>query len=182
MLVTSSFDQLFLLLCVMLTSLAAVSDLRTGLIPNRLVLSFALAILCLRALGVALGWVSASTLLHDTLYGALLAACIPLLLYVGGGLGGGDLKLLVVCGAALGPFAVAHLELYAFVFGAAFAFVRLTYRGVLFRTLWYSTRVLLSRRPLRRPGLSSSQESVEAMRFAPAVWVAALLLLAERWS
>jgi Flp pilus assembly protein protease CpaA len=180
-LVTLSFDQLLLLLSVTLTLSAAISDVRTGLIPNRLVLCFALALVCLRGLGVALGLAPPATLLDDALYGALFAACVPLLLYVCGGLGGGDLKLLVVCGAALGPPGAAHLQLYAFTLGAAFVLLRLTYRGVLFRTLWRSARTFRVCWPGRRAGVAAAQEPMQAVRFAPAVSVAALLVMVERW-
>ncbi|HTU59187.1 MAG TPA: prepilin peptidase, partial [Polyangiales bacterium] len=139
---TSAFTQLFLLLTVALAAVAAQRDLRTGLIPNRLLSWFALVVVCMRVLGIALGWLPASTLIQETLYGALIAACIPLVLYLGGGLGGGDLKLLVVCGAALGPLSATYLELYAFVLAAAFVVLRLTYRGVLLRTLWRSLRTV----------------------------------------
>jgi Flp pilus assembly protein protease CpaA len=177
--VTSSFAQLFLLLTVALAALAALSDLRTGLIPNRLVLSFALGIVCLRALGVAFSWLAPSTLLEEMLYGALVAACVPLVLYVGGGLGGGDLKLLVVCGAALGPLSAAHLQLYAFLLAAAFVVVRLTYRGELFRTSWRALSALRSSGARKR---WARDDAGAALRFAPAVLLAALLVLVERWS
>lgn len=172
---TSSFAQLFLLLTVALAALAAFSDLRTGLIPNRLVLSFAIGVVCLRALGVAASWTPASVLLYEMLFGALMAGCVPLILYLAGGLGGGDLKLLVVCGAALGPLAAAHLEMYAFMLGAAFVLARLTYRGTLLRTLWRSLRARAKRD-------SARDEAPEVLRFAPAVLVAALLVLVEQWS
>jgi Flp pilus assembly protein protease CpaA len=104
---------------------------------------------------------------------------VPLLLYVCGGLGGGDLKLLVVCGAALGPFGMAHLQLYAFVLGGALALLRLTYRGVLLRTLWRSARAVCGQR--RGAGDGATQEPLETVRFAPAISLAALLVMAERW-
>jgi prepilin peptidase CpaA len=169
-----SYDQLLLVLCATLTGSAAISDLRTGLIPNRLVLCFALLIVCLRGVGVVTGLVAPATLLDDALYGALFAACVPLLLYVCGGLGGGDLKLLVVCGAALGPLAAAHLQLYAFALGSALALLRLTYRGELLRTLWRSARVIHGRR-------RHAAEPRDVVRFAPAVSLATLMVLVERW-
>jgi Flp pilus assembly protein protease CpaA len=178
-LVTSSLAQTFALLTVALAALAALSDLRSGRIPNRLVLSFALMVLGLRALGVALSWLPASTLLDDMLYGALIAACVPCLLYLRGGLGAGDLKLLVVCGAALGPLSAAHLQLYAFLLATGFVLARLSYRGVLFRSAWRSLRTFARRRAIDPAALDHAPE---ALRFAPAVLVAALLVLVERWS
>ena len=75
--------------------LAAVSDLRSRRIPNRLTAGSLIIALVLRGI-VGLGP------LLDGLAGAGLALAVGLLLFALGGFGGGDAKLLVVVGAFLG--------------------------------------------------------------------------------
>ena len=75
--------------------MAAVSDLRSRRIPNRLTAGSLVLALVLRGI-TGLGP------LLDGLAGAGLALAVGLLLFVLGGFGGGDAKLLVVVGAFLG--------------------------------------------------------------------------------
>lgn len=159
---------------LLLTAAAAVYDLRTGLIPNRLVASAAAALLCARLLPPALsgGGGAALAALAQGALGAVATACVPLLLYRTGGIGGGDVKLLAVVGLALGPLAGLTVELYAFALLLLYAPARLLYQGTLLRTLAASTSLLV--RPFvpaarRRPRPSAALTS---FRFGPAIFLA----------
>jgi prepilin peptidase CpaA len=125
------------LLVLAITAAAAVSDLRTGLIPNKLTLG-ALGVLFLGQL-LMNGWQAGAI---SALSGLLFASLIPLLLYVAGGLGGGDLKLMAACGVGLGPMLAMEAQMIAFSIGCLYAIGRAVYAGVLWQTLRGSTFVL----------------------------------------
>lgn len=166
-------------LVLVLTASAAVVDLRTGLIPNRL-LVWALGLLIVAKLaGDAL--VDGRPLLSvmwTSLAGALACALIPLLLWLGNGMGGGDLKLLALVGAALGPFGGMEVELYAFMLGSLFALLVLAYRGVLLRALFRSLARLFSR--TARAASANDDTSAISFRFGPAIFAGALTFVAQK--
>ena len=96
---------------VVFTAIAAYTDLRTGLIPNRLLLAgFILALplhtaahfLVLRASGEPASEVLLRALGY---YGAGVGVCglVPYLLFRYGAMGGGDVKLLAMVGGFVGP-------------------------------------------------------------------------------
>jgi Flp pilus assembly protein protease CpaA len=163
-----SMSLLPVLFCVLLTGAAAIYDLRTGLIPNRLVLAGALLLLPLIAAVAqgALGRASVSLVL-----GVVLVSLVPALLYRLGGLGGGDVKLLAVVGAALGPQRGLEAELYAFTLVLFYAPLLLLLRGKLRQSLRVGGRLML------RPFLPSSRRApavdprlLTEFRFGPAIF------------
>lgn len=162
-----------LLLAVVLTAAAAIWDLRTGLIPNRLVAIGAAAIVLasvLAALPQGGGAVARACL--SMAIGTLLVSLVPLLLYRLDGIGGGDVKLLAVVGAALGPYLGIEAELYAFGCVVLYAPGRLLWEGKLQQSLRTTGRLLL--RPFtpasRRPEPTAVSE-LTAFRFGPAIFV-----------
>jgi len=172
-----------LALAVVMTAVAAYCDLRTGLIPNRVLAVAAAGLLIARALqGALVGGVEGALIsLGAGVIGGLLAAMVPLLLYRFGGIGGGDVKLLAALGFALGPFAALEAELYSFALLLLYAPARLLYEGTLMRTLSASGALLLRpfmpearKRPLSGAALTS-------FRFGPAVFIATLIYCALRW-
>lgn len=104
---------LFVLLAV-----AAVMDLRARIIPNRLLLLGAFAAAVLHSFA----WVSPAlsspweSLVHG-LAGLGVGALVLMPGYALGRTGGGDVKLLAVAGALLGPAGAAMAGLYAMAFG-----------------------------------------------------------------
>lgn len=104
------------------TLLAATSDARTGIIPDYVTRSTAVAALTLAALN---GAVAAAAVGACAVGGALLALH---LVSRGRGLGLGDVKLGVAIGAGLGPLAGALAVGAAFVLGAAYAIALLATR------------------------------------------------------
>jgi len=168
------FEPVFwpLHLAVLLTGAAAIWDLRTGLIPNRLVAAGAIATIVLSlAIAAPRGLLAVGGALVSMLAGLVLVSIVPLLLYRIEGIGGGDVKLLAVVGAALGPYMGIEAELYAFMFVVLYAPARLLYEGKLIRTL--RTSGLLLVRPLvprhRRPEPARIEE-MTSFRFGPAIF------------
>jgi prepilin peptidase CpaA len=166
-----------ILLVVILTAIAAVWDLRTGQIPNPLVGLGALVCGVAVLLGGSLlEPMSVLRLLLGMAMGMVLVSVVPLVLFRAGGLGGGDVKLLAVVGAALGPYLGIEAELYAFVAAALYAPARLIWDG----KLTHAARTIgaLVLRPLlpkhRRPAPVALEE-MTALRFAPAIFFGTLL-------
>jgi prepilin peptidase CpaA len=157
------------LLVLVITAAAAVSDLRTGLIPNKLTLGAlgALFVAQLVLNGLRAGCLAA-------LAGLLLASLVPLLLYVAGGLGGGDLKLMAACGVGLGPLLAVEAQMVAFSVGCLYAVGRAIHEGVLWQTLRGSTFLISNAvTPLgRRRDIPASVRA--PVRFAPFIFVGAL--------
>ena len=139
------------LVLVVPVGFAAVCDLRTREIPNWI----PLLIVAWACLATAVG-------LHEvtwmaTAAGALLAAAFATPVFTLGGLGGGDAKLLVAIGAAVGPWALLSILAWMAVAGGVLALIAMARRrrefaygpaialGVLVETAWPGglARVLL---------------------------------------
>jgi prepilin peptidase CpaA len=175
--------QPLLAVAVALTAAAGYRDLRSGLIPNRLLAIGAGVLLALRVVLGALagGGYAALVSVGVGVLGTVAAGLVPLLLYRLQGIGGGDVKLLATLGFALGPIAGLEAELYAFAAVLLYAPARLLYEGTLLRTLGASGQLLL--RPfmpaLRRS--TSPSSNLASFRFGPAVFLGTLLSAALRW-
>lgn len=167
---------------VLFTLVVGVIDARTGHIPNRLLLIgllFGVALHATSYVVLAKSQPISETLLSATLSivaGLLLCAAAPLLLFRLQAMGGGDVKLLAVIGASLGPFMGLEIELYAFVLLAVYAAARLAYHGELLRLLGNSLALIRNpfvAKPRRR---EVPRELLTVLPFGPAVFVAALLV------
>ncbi len=156
---------------LLLTSIAAITDFRTGKIPNWLTLPGALA---------GLGY---SVVAHGTqglwlsVLGLLICFLVPAIVYwssKGRAIGGGDLKLFALLGAWLGPSAGLELQLTAFVFVMVLAFVQLTWRGkllgVLKNSLWLTVNSLRKQEERR----ALAPELLTELRMGPCIWLATL--------
>jgi prepilin peptidase CpaA len=172
---------------VALASIAAYTDLRKGIVPNRLVV---LAFVCALPLQTWLEWPLRSETsrlgvlawaLGQVTVGALVCGLVPLVLFRLRAMGGGDVKLLAAVGALAGPLFGMEIELYAFVTAAVFAGAKLAYQGELVRVLAGSALLVVN--PFlpgerRRP---APEALAKTMRFAPAVLVATLICVGVRW-
>lgn len=123
---------------------AAAQDLRTRRIRNWLTL-------CLVLTGIAhsvmspheiLSSVAPSISLGDSILGTLAGFGLPLMLFVIGALGGGDVKLLAGVGAWLGATAVFEVFLAAAVVGMLIVLVQCAVKGRL-RVLFSNTFLLV---------------------------------------
>lgn len=151
-----------------LAATAALTDSRTGLIPNWLTLpSLALAPLAqLFAVGPgACG---------GALLGALACALVPLVLFGLAAIGGGDVKLFAALGALCGARLGLEVQLLGYVLASSWALCALAYRGTLSATLARALSLLL--RPLRRAPAALTELS--AVRLGVPIFAAALLRLA----
>lgn len=118
------------------TAIAAAVDARTGHIPNWLTLPvLGIAPVFAFASGYAAGGVGTGVaMLGTSLLGAFLCALGPVVAFMRGGLGGGDVKLLAAIGALLGPRWGIDVEVTGFVLGALYVPAKLAWKGVLAQT------------------------------------------------
>lgn len=132
-------------LALSVTAAAAVSDARTGLIPNGLTASFLAAVLV-----GDLVWGETGALLASV-RGLLVCGAVPSFLFSRGAMGGGDVKLLSGIGAALGWARGLEVQLAAYVVAAVYAVGMLARRGELKRTLVSVASLVVPRAVTVRP-------------------------------
>lgn len=175
--------MLFLIAAALVAFAGAITDFRTGHIPNGLTLG-------------ALGGAFVAHVAHGTweagmsgavnetgraLFGAVACAAIPLVMYAKGGMGGGDVKLFAAIGAMALPLAGLEAETYTFIAALFIAPARLAYDGVLFRTLRNTLAMALN--PLRQ---KEERAPVPAelktwFRLGPSIFLGVLATLITHW-
>jgi prepilin peptidase CpaA len=158
---------------LLVTSVAAVTDARTGRIPNALTIPAAV-------LGVGLHAPFGATWVGVSLAGCGVAAALPWVLHRstrGSAIGGGDVKLFAALGALCGPTMSLEVELSSFVLVGVFALVLLAFRGRLLRVLGNVVQMVGApflpakyRRPIE-------PEALHEMRMGPAIFVAVASVL-----
>jgi prepilin peptidase CpaA len=186
-----------------LCAAAAVTDVRTGQIPNRLVawgLGLGMAAPIASALLSAPKGALLITLgegLGRALAGLLVTAAVPLALFLMRALGGGDVKLFAAVGTLAGPSLGFAIVSHAFFFAVPLAVAIWIRQGRLWAALgttgrlalswaprWASTfvseRVLTGRQRGRHEIASMprpTRAELTCVKFAPAILLAALWVL-----
>ena len=176
--------MLFYLLALGLATIAAITDARTGSIPNGVTYPvvcaapashFALAMARHDGAAAALGLAGLS------LAGVVACGAVPLLLWWLDAMGGGDVKLLGALGGLLLPAGGFELELCAFLVSGAMALAYVTARGDLARTFANIGRIVGIGRTASEAGPEKgrlARTSVGALRVGPSIAVAAAI---ETW-
>src|SRR5258706_3621470 len=125
----------FLMAALLVAAIAALTDWRTGHIPNWLTLgALAIAPFAHVARAVQSGVHGTDAVIAGTfsLVGAAVCGVVPILLYRAEAIGAGDIKLLLAIGALLKPIVGFEAEMYSFFAAGIFAPARLAYEGRLF--------------------------------------------------
>ncbi len=146
---------------------AAWTDLRTGLIPNRLTAIAAMAGLVVAGIEGGVRGLAAGVC------GALVAALVPLLLFRKNAMGGGDVKLFLAIGAISGTAMALEIQMMAFATGSLFGIGLWIRRGLL--THKVAAFAGFCRRRFR--AADAAEERTE-IRFAPFILMAALMVIA----
>lgn len=154
-----------------LTATAAVTDTKSGLIPNWLTLpTLTMAplaqLLCGGPAGVA-----------HALGGMLACGLGPLLMFGLRAIGGGDVKLFAALGALCGPSLGLELQLVSYVIAAVVALAVAARRGIALPILRRSLRLLSPRRAGDSP-LCVAPEPLTSVRLGASIFAAALVLSA----
>jgi prepilin peptidase CpaA len=155
-------------LAVTVSLVAAITDARTGRIPNWLTGSATVLGIALYA---TLGGVRSAGV---SLLGVLLGVAVPAILYRGSqgrAIGGGDVKLFAALGALLGPTLGLETQFGAFLLLALFAMIQLSYRGQLWSVLMNTVGLLCNPLLPTRRRRNVKPESLTAMRLGPAIAV-----------
>jgi prepilin peptidase CpaA len=156
-----------------LTACAALTDMRSGRIPNWLTLPS----LCAGPL--VHGWLDGVRGFGFSLGAAVLCGGVPLLLFGMRAIGGGDVKLFAALGSLLGVEQGLELQLLSYSLCTVYALCLLTYRGALFVTLRRSLALLGSAwlPAARRPALP--EEAMTQIRLGASIFVACASLAAR---
>jgi len=154
MVVTSYLDTLLLLL----VTAAAITDLASRRIPNRLLLCGLAAALVLHAISPAPG----QALLAG--FGGFLTGFLMFLpFYLVRGMAAGDVKMMATIGAFTGPAVALHIGIVAWCAGGVMALAIIVFRGRLLlalSNLWQMLRALLLRLPVSNAAVQVSAGSI----------------------
>lgn len=168
---------------VTVVTVAAVTDLRNGRIPNVLTLPAILIGLVGQILSSGIAGLAGSAL------GLVVCVVVPGVVYKasnGKGIGGGDIKLFAALGAMLGPTHGLEAELSSFLLLALFALFRLAFEGKLGRLLCNSGCLIVGVFvPKLRNAMAVDSVVMTEMRMGPAIALGVIVVLATpcllRW-
>jgi prepilin peptidase CpaA len=179
-----NWHHTFLLTAVLACAVAAVTDLRTGSIPNWLTLGL-LAVAPIVRGGAELvyghAWGAALFAVLASVAGAGLSALLPLLLWHGGGMGLGDVKLFAAIGATCGAFVGMYAQSYAYVIAAIYAVALLIRRKRLAGMLANLKRLLARPRGESGAAAAARFEGFTEIRFGPAILVGMCIAAWAQW-
>ena len=111
-----------LITLMLVLAIAIWTDLRSGLLPNRLTFS---------AMGLAVlahGWMSGFQGMIFSLAGLGTGFGLFLLLYLGGGMGAGDVKLMAAVGSIVGAYGALVSGILAILVGGMYALGAMSYQ------------------------------------------------------
>lgn len=167
---------LYWTLVLVVTAVAAWTDVRTGHIPNWLTGPAFVAALAVHGVigGARTGASGAAIAVAWSLGGALLCAVPALVLFARGAMGGGDLKLFAAVGALVHPMQGLEVEVYAFVVAAVVSVGQIVQRGALQATL--------ARLARRKGGAPLPPQLLGWLRLGPSIFVGAVITWALRHS
>lgn len=160
---------------VAITLIAAITDLRTGLIPNVLTLPALALAIALHGLFVGATAAGLSAL------GALMCGLTPFVFFRLGAMGGGDVKLFAALGAIAGPGLGLEIQLLSLTAAFIYGLSVMTYRGKLLVTLRNVGRVFAGLFwPPARARREQAAPELTSLRIGAAIFAGALLAVGNR--
>jgi Flp pilus assembly protein protease CpaA len=165
---------LFVMLAMV--SIAAASDWKTGLIPNGVVAAGAGLGVLVQLLAVLFCDLPLLSSLASVVLGLLVCTTLPLVLWLMGGMGGGDLKLFAAIGMCVGPSMGLTIQVWSHVIAVLVLpvyFLRTQGAQRAARNLVQLLRGALC--PRERRALAPSL-ALSPFRFAPAILAASVLV------
>jgi len=168
-----------LIFAFVLAVAGSIEDIRIRKIPNRLAYFGFIAAILIRLF--VLGWPG----LRDGLLGTLVGGGLFFFLFLIGGMGGGDVKLMAAASAFTGMTEIVNLLIATAVGGGAMAVVLMLYKQRTLATL-RNTFVLIRHhltaglRP--HPELNIDQAQTMRVPFAPAIAIGTLYCLSRTFA
>jgi len=174
----------FLVATLVVAGIAALSDWRTGHIPNWLTLG-ALAIApfahAIRAIASGVHGADAAIAGCFSLVGAAICGVVPVLLYRAEAIGAGDIKLLLAIGALLKAQYGFEAEMYSFFAAGIFAPARLAYEGKLFAVIRNTMMVAANPFLPKAKKKKLDPQMLTWFRFAPSIFFGTLVTAIIHW-
>ena len=164
-------DRYLLVCAVVLASAGAIQDARSQRIANRLTYTGFAAALLLRAFVV--GWLG----LREGLLGALIGGGLFFVLFLVGGMGAGDVKLMAAVGAWAGSAQIVNILIATAFAGGAMAVGLMLYRRAALATLLNTFELIrhhLTAGLRPHPQLNIKEPGSMRIPFAPAIAIGAL--------
>jgi prepilin peptidase CpaA len=159
---------------LLISFIASITDLRTGLIPNRLTLpALVIAPLIGAAFGGLRGFVGA-------LLGIVICGLVPLIFHRLGAMGGGDVKLFAALGGFAGPSVGLEIELLSLSFAFLWGMLVLAYRGRLLRALGTSGQLMFNVVLPASRRREVAPEALTSLRIGAAIFAGTALALIDR--
>ena len=174
----------FLIAAAVVAGVAAMTDAKTGHIPNWLTfgaLGGGLIAHFFAGIAFSHSWRGGLSGLGSSAVGALVCALVPAFFYWRGAIGGGDIKLFAAIGALCHPMDGLEAETYAFIAAALIAPAQLAYKGLLFQTLGRSLALVVN--PFRKPENRKEipPELMTWFRLGPSIFVGAAVTVLMHW-
>ena len=162
---------------VLLVSIAAVNDLTTRLIPNRLLLAGLGCALLLHALSA-----EPATALSSALGGMVVGLAMFLPFYVVRGMAAGDVKMMAVVGAFSGPNDAIQIAVLTWCVGGVMALVLVLLRGRLQLALGNIGRLVLGAiSPRARAATATAPHSSGSLPYGVAIAVGTVMVLVRHY-
>jgi len=157
-----------------IVSAAAVTDTRTGHIPNWLTLP---AIV----FGPIIGFIAAGLGgVIEAVLGILVCGLVPYLLFRKGAMAGGDVKLFAAVGGLTGIFIGVEAQFLSFIAAGVLALGGLAWRGKLLGTLANTLRLMINPLIPQSKRTEVDEENLNEFRLGGSIFLGTLLALAFR--
>lgn len=159
---------------LLITAISAVTDWRTGHIPNWVTLP---------AIVLApFGWFFAFGISQglESVLGILVCGLVPYFLFRKGAMAGGDVKLFAAIGGLTGIFVGIEAQFFSFIAAAVLALGALAWRGLLFRTLANAARIAFNPLLPEKKRKEVSKENLNEFRLGTSIFVGTVIALAFR--
>ncbi len=164
-------------LALTVAAFAALTDARTGHIPNWLTgTALVAAVVFHGAFGIATGGLAeGARAVGWAVVGAAACGALPAYLFARGAMGGGDVKLLVALGAICHPMRGFAVLTYGFAFAALVAAGQLVYRGELLGTAARAAALVVRRPKAGAPREPTPPALTSWFRLGPSILVGVVL-------
>jgi prepilin peptidase CpaA len=160
---------------VVVASIAALTDVRKGVIPNWLTLP----VLC--GAPLLYGLFEGLSAFGTSFFGLGICGFTPFILFTRRAIGGGDVKFFAAIGAIAGVQTGMEIQLLSFLVAAVYSLGRLVWEGKLVRTLLNVGSLLINWMLPRTRQRDIRSETMSSVRLGGAVLIAVLWVIMNHY-